>query len=82
MDNNKIKNYYAHDYFKAINTDDCIFPITEKYYEPKKRVLSLSDIELVFNGYELNTSQEMDTIKALLIILVLLFLNGLKFLNM
>ena len=60
MDNNKIKNYYAHDYFKAINTDDCIFPITEKYYEPKKRVLSLSDIELVFNGYELNTSQEID----------------------
>lgn len=54
MDNAKIKNFFAHDYFKAVNTDNCKFPITNYYYEPKKRVFSLSDLERIFNGYDLS----------------------------
>lgn len=53
MNEEKVKNNYAHDYFSAINTDECIFPITSKYYEPRKRVFSLKDIENIFNGYDL-----------------------------
>lgn len=54
MDEEKIKNNFAHDYYKSMNTDDCIFPITNKYYEPIKRVLSLRDLEKIFNGYDLS----------------------------
>lgn len=60
MDNEKVKNAYAHDYFKAINTDNCIFPITDKYYEPKKRVFSLKDLENIFSGYDLSLFKPMD----------------------
>lgn len=60
MDEEKIKNSFSHDYFKAINTDDYQFPITNKYYEPKKRVLSLQDIETIFNGYDLTNYEPLD----------------------
>lgn len=60
MDNEKVKAYFAHDYFKAINTDDCTFPITSKYYEPKKRVLALNDFEDVFNGYDLSQYKKIE----------------------
>lgn len=59
MDNEKIKNSFAHDYFKAINTDHCVFPITSQYYEPRKRVLALSDLETIFNGYDLGHYKKM-----------------------
>ena len=60
MDNEKVRSHFAHDYFKAINTDDCTFPITSKYYEPKKRVLALNDFEDVFNGYDLSTYKKIE----------------------
>lgn len=60
MDNDKIRTYFAHDYFNAVNTDDCIFPLTSKYYEPRKRVLSINDLERVFNGYELSNYKKLD----------------------
>ncbi len=59
MDVNKIRSYFAHDYFNAINTDDCVFPINSKHYEPKKRVLSIKDLERVFNGYDLSGEHEL-----------------------
>lgn len=67
MDNEKVKSHFAHDYFKAINTDDCVFPITSKYYEPKKRVLALNDFEDVFKGYDLSNYKKIDgTLKEFL----------------
>ena len=59
MDNEKVRSHSAHDYFKAINTDDCTFPITSKYYEPKHRVLALNDFEDVFNGYDLSNYKKI-----------------------
>lgn len=61
MDNEKIKKYFAHDYFKAINTDDCVFPINNNYYEPKKRVFSLRDLETIFNGYDLSNYKKVNS---------------------
>lgn len=55
IDNEKVKSYFARDYFNAVNTDNCIFPLNSKYYEPRIRVLSINDLERVFNGYELST---------------------------
>ena len=67
MNNNNVKNYYSKQYFEAINTDDCIFPITNKYYEPKKRVFSLSDINTIFSGYEFNNYKKInDSLKQFL----------------
>lgn len=60
MDEDKIRNNFAHDYFKAINTDNYIFPITSKNYEPKKRVLALRDLEKIFNGYDLGNYKKLD----------------------
>ncbi len=60
IDDKKVKTYFAHDYYNAVNTDNCVFPITNKYYEPKKRVLSLKDLERVFNGYDLSTYKVFD----------------------
>lgn len=60
MSSDKVRTYFAHDYVNAINTDDLVFPINSRYYEPKKRVLSLLDLERVFNGYELNSYKEID----------------------
>ena len=59
MHNEKIKNYYAHDYFRAMNTEKCVFPFTNKYYAPQKRVFGLSDIELLFSGYDLTSSKKV-----------------------
>lgn len=56
----KVQTYFAHDYFKASNPDDCVFPLDTKYYELKKRVLSLKDIENIFNGYDLSNYKKMD----------------------
>ncbi len=60
MDNEKVRTYFAHDYFYAVNTDDCVFPITSKYYEPRKRVLSINDLEVVFNGYDLSNYKKLN----------------------
>ena len=69
IDNNKVRTYFAHDYFNAVNTDDCVFPITSKYYEPRKRVLSLNDLERVFNGYELSLYKPLeDSLKDFLFV--------------
>ena len=59
MDNEKIKKYYAHDYFRAMNTEKCVFPISNRYYEPQKRVFGLCDMELLFNGYDLSNSKKV-----------------------
>ena len=53
MDNVKIISCYSNDYFNHINTDNSIFPISNRYYEPKRRVFSLKDIVNIFNGYNL-----------------------------
>lgn len=60
MDTEKIRNYFAHDYFKSINIEDYVFPITSSYYEPRKRVFSLKDVEVVFNGYDLSNYKKID----------------------
>lgn len=53
MDDNKIRNYYSHDYFKTVDNYNFKFPITNRYYELKKHVLSLQDMEKIFDGYDL-----------------------------
>lgn len=60
IDTDKVRTYFAHDYFNAVNTDDCVFPISSKYYEPKKRVLSINDLERVFDGYDLSNYKKLD----------------------
>ena len=59
MHNEKIKNYYSHDYFRAMNNEKCVFPITNKYYEPQKRVYGLCDMELLFNGYDIKNNRKI-----------------------
>ena len=59
MDNEKIKQYYAHDYFRVMNTTKCTFPITNRYYEPIKRVFSLKDMEILFNGYDFRSNKKI-----------------------
>ncbi len=54
MNNNNIKNIFAIDYFKNVNDIEYNFPINNKNYELKKRVFSLKDMEVIFNGYEIN----------------------------
>ena len=54
MNKEYIKNEYAHEYFENINSEYYEFPISSKYYELKKRVFSLKDIEVIFNGYEIS----------------------------
>ncbi len=56
----KVKNAFNHDYLKALEKEEFTFPITTKYYELKKRVLSLKDIENIFNGYDLLNYQKID----------------------
>lgn len=60
MDDEKVKNAFLHDYFKTINCDKKIFPIHNKYYEPRVRVLSLHDLEIIFNGYDFNELKPID----------------------
>ena len=60
MDTENIKNYYSHDYFKAMNNQECVFPITNRYYEPQKRVFGLQDVELLFNGYDLRSNKKIN----------------------
>lgn len=60
MDNEKVKNAYLHEYFKKINNETYRFPLTNKFYEPKKRVLSLQDLENIFNGYDLSLTTSLD----------------------
>ncbi len=59
MDEEKIKNLFARDYFKAMDTSKSIFPITNTYYEPKKRVFALKDIENIFNGYDITKHKKI-----------------------
>ncbi len=54
MDEEKVKSYHAHEYYKAVDNYDFIFPINNRYYELKKHVLSLEDLEKVFNGFDLS----------------------------
>ncbi len=60
MDTEKIQTYFARDYYKALEIEDYEFPITNKYYELKKRVFSLKDIETIFNGYDLSNYKKID----------------------
>ena len=55
----KVKNSFSHDYLKALDKEDFTFPITNKYYELRKRVLSIKDIENIFNGYDLINYQKI-----------------------
>lgn len=54
MCSENIKNCYSKQYFEAINTDSYTFPITNKYYEPRKRVFGLNDINRIFDSYDIN----------------------------
>ncbi len=56
----KIKKYFNHDYLKALENEEFTFPITNNYYELKKRVLSIKDIENIFNGYDLINYKKID----------------------
>lgn len=54
MNTSSIIEYYQDDYIKNISKEELLYPLTNKYYEPKKRVFSINDIEKIFNGYRLN----------------------------
>ena len=49
-----ITEHYQEDYLKNISKEQLIYPLTNKYYEPRKRVFSIHDIENIFNGYRIN----------------------------
>ena len=60
MNDENIKNYFNKDYTKVIDNFEYSFPITTKYYELRKRVFSLGDIEKIFNGYEISNFKKMN----------------------
>ncbi len=61
LDEDKVKQAFSRDYFKAMDTSDSIFPISSYYYEPKKRVFSLRDIEKIFSGYDITKHKKLTT---------------------
>ena len=62
IDSQKIENYYREEYLKKISTEDFCYPLNNKYYEPIIRVLSLKDIEKIFNGYKLDDYKKSNDI--------------------
>lgn len=60
MNSENIKKAYSNDYFRVINSYNYTFPISNKYYELKKRVFSLKDINTLFNGYDLNNNSRIN----------------------
>ena len=68
MDDEKVKNYHSHEYYKAVDNYNFVFPINNRYYELKKHVLSLEDMEVIFNGFDLsNSSYDYDSLYDFLI---------------
>lgn len=61
VDNEKVKNSFSRDYFKAIDTSSSIFPLNSYYYEPKKRVFALKDIEKIFSGYDITKHKKISS---------------------
>ncbi len=53
MNEERIKKYYSHEYLSEINNHNFVLPITDNNYELKQRVFSLTDLENIFNGYDL-----------------------------
>ncbi len=60
MNTENIKNSFNKDYYKVVTDTNFEFPIENRFYELKKHVLSLSDIEKVFNGYDLGTYKPLN----------------------
>jgi len=61
MDDIKIISCYSSEYFNHINSENKVFPITNRYYEPRRRVFSLKDIVHIFNGYNLSNFTRIST---------------------
>lgn len=61
MVTSKIKEYFAHDYLKVVNKEQFVLPISDKYYELKRRVFSLKDLENIFNGFDISNYKEVDS---------------------
>ena len=61
IDDIKVMAYNSSDYFNHINTKETVFPISNKYYESKRRVFSLKDIENIFSGYNLSNYTKIST---------------------
>ncbi len=57
----KVKEAFNHDYLKALEKEEFTFPITNKYYELRKRVLSIKDFENIFNGYDIINYQKISS---------------------
>ncbi len=58
MNTENIRNSFNKEYYKVVTDDSFEFPLENRYYELKKHVLSLSDIEKIFNGYDLGTYKQ------------------------
>ncbi len=60
----RVESYYHEDYLRKVSSENLNYPLTSKYYELRNRVLSLKDIEEIFNGYKLDehtkTSPELE----------------------
>ena len=68
MDEEKVKSYHSHEYYKAVDNYNFVFPINNRYYELKKHVLSLKDLEKIFNGFDLsNNNYDYDELYDFLI---------------
>ena len=55
MNTDNIRNTFNKEYYKVVTDDNYEFPLENRYYELRKHVLSLSDVEKIFNGYDLGT---------------------------
>ncbi len=54
MNTQRIELHYREDYLRKVSAENLDYPLTSKYYELKTRVLSLKDMEKIFNGYKIN----------------------------
>ncbi len=54
MNDKRIEQIYKDEYIKKLSLEKIVKPLNSQYYELKKRVLSLKDLEKIFNGYRLN----------------------------
>ena len=59
MDEQAIKNHYYRNYSQYINQLPLNFPLSNKYYELKKRTFGINDFENLFNTYDLYKAEKL-----------------------
>ena len=60
MNSNNIKLHHMNEYMKNTKLDNIKYPFISKYFESKKRLFTLNDLEMIFMGYDFNKGYELD----------------------